>query len=258
MAATDLSGKVALVTGGSRGLGAAIAEALVRAGAKVYISARTASVCDETAAAFSEHGECVSLPFDLADMAGVEGLAAALAEREDRIDILVNNAGVGFLASLDEFPERDWDPVMDVNVKSVFFMTQKALPLLRKAARADAPARVINIGSIGGIDTWRGGANWSYVASKAAVHHLTRMLSGRLAPENILVNAIAPGPFDTDMMAFALDDPAQRARIEQSIPVGRVGQPKDIAGVVLFLCAPESAYMTGAILPLDGGITASR
>lgn len=254
---TDLNGKVALVTGGSRGLGEFIAEALLKAGAKVYVSSRKAEICDATAADLSRYGVCVSLPFDLATMVGVEGLVAAVAERESKLDILVNNAGATWGAPLDEFPEAGWDRVMDLNVKSLFFLTQKLLPLLRAAATAEQPSRIINIGSIAGTHAGTG-ENYSYTASKAAVHHITRGLAGRLGRENILVNAIAPGPFETKMMEFALNDPASKQRIEASIPLRRIGYADDISGVALFLCGPASAYVTGAVIPLDGGSAASR
>jgi NAD(P)-dependent dehydrogenase (short-subunit alcohol dehydrogenase family) len=254
---SDLQGKVALVTGGSRGLGEFIAEALVRAGVRVYVSSRKAEACDRTAAELSAHGECVSLPADLGEMAGVERLAAAVAERESKLDILVNNAGATWGAPLEAFPEEGWDRVMDLNVKSVFFLTQKLLPLLRAAATPDDPARIINIGSIAGTNAG-GGTNYSYKASKAAVHHVTRMLAAELGPENITVNALAPGPFDTKMMAFALNDPATRERIERGIPLRRVGYARDISGVALFLCRPEASYISGAVIPLDGGAAAAR
>jgi NAD(P)-dependent dehydrogenase (short-subunit alcohol dehydrogenase family) len=253
----ELSGKVALVTGGSRGLGEFIAEALVKAGAKVYVSSRKAEVCDATAAELSKHGTCESLPFDLGGMAGVEGLAAAVAARESRLDILVNNAGATWGAPLDEFPESGWDRVMDLNVKSVFFLSQKLLPLMRAAATAQDPGRIINVGSIAGTSPG-GGDNYSYKASKAAVHHLTRMLASRLGADHIVVNAIAPGPFETKMMEFALKDPAYRKRIEEGIPLGRVGLADDISGVALFLCQRASAYISGAVIPLDGGASANR
>jgi len=254
---SDLKGKVALVTGGSRGLGEFMAEAYVKAGAKVYISSRKAEVCDAIATELSRHGECVSLPFDLGGMAGVQALAVAVAARESKLDILVNNAGATWGAPLDDFPEAGWDRVMDLNVKSVFFLTQKLLPLLRAAATAEDPARIINIGSIAGTNAG-GGDNYSYKASKAAVHHITRMLAARLGPENITVNALAPGPFETKMMEFALKEPEIRKSIERSIPLGRVGQAEDIAGVALFLCQRAAAYITGAVIPLDGGSAAAR
>jgi NAD(P)-dependent dehydrogenase (short-subunit alcohol dehydrogenase family) len=254
----DITGKVALVTGGSRGIGEFIAEALVKAGAKVYVSSRKADACEATAAALSKFGACISLPFDLAAMAGVEGLTAALAKRERKLDILVNNAGATWGAPLDSFPESGWDRAMDLNVKSVFFLTQKLLPLLRGAATAEDPSRVINIGSIEGTHAGGPSDNFSYRASKAAVHQLTRMLAVRLGPQNITVNALAAGPFDTKMMEFALTDPEMRRRLEDGIPLGRVGSAKDIGGVAVFLCHRSAAYITGAIIPLDGGMAAAR
>jgi NAD(P)-dependent dehydrogenase (short-subunit alcohol dehydrogenase family) len=245
------------VTGGSRGLGEFIAEGFVKAGAKVYVSSRKAEACDATAKALSQYGTCISLPFDLGTMEGVEGLAAEMAKREAKLDILVNNAGATWGAPLDDFPESAWDKVMDLNVKSVFFLTQKLLPQLRAAATAEDPARIINIGSIAGTNAG-GGDNYSYKVSKAAVHHLTRGLAARLGGEQITVNAIAPGPFETKMMAFALDDAQARKRIEQGIPLGRVGVARDISGVAIFLCAPAASYVTGAVIPLDGGSAAAR
>lgn len=255
---TELTGKVALVTGGSRGLGEFIASALVRAGVRVYISSRKAQVCDTIASELSAFGECISLPFDLSSVAGVEALANAFGEREQKLDILVNNAGATWGAPLDEFPESGWDRVMDLNVKSVFFLTQKLLPALRRSASKTDPARIINIGSIAGTHTGRTNTNYSYVASKAAVHHVTRMLAGQLGADNITVNALAPGPFNTKMMEFALNDPVARQRIEAAIPLGRVGEAEDIAGAALFLCERAGAYISGAIIPLDGGAAASR
>jgi NAD(P)-dependent dehydrogenase (short-subunit alcohol dehydrogenase family) len=252
-----LEGKVALVTGGSRGLGEFIAEGFVKAGAKVYVSSRKADACDAVAAELSRHGECVSLPLDLGTMAGVEALATEIGQRETKLDVLVNNAGATWGASLDEFPEAGWDRVMDLNVKSVFFLTQKLLPLLRAAGSREDPARIVNIGSIAGTHAG-GGNNFSYKASKAALHHMTRDLAPQLAREGVTINTIAPGPFETKMMEFALKEPASRKRIEQGIPLGRVGGPADIAGVALFLCGPASSYITGATIPLDGGSAAAR
>jgi NAD(P)-dependent dehydrogenase (short-subunit alcohol dehydrogenase family) len=253
----DISGKTAVITGGSRGLGQFIADGFVKAGVKVYISSRKADVCDATAKELSQYGECISLPYDLSDMAGVEGLASAVAEREGKVDILVNNAGATWGAPLETFPESAWDKVMDLNVKSIFFLTQKLLPQLRAAATAEDPARVINIGSIAGL---RGGSGdaYSYAVSKAAVHHMTRNLASKLSADHITVNAIAPGPFRTKMMEFALKDDENRARIERGIPLGRIGSPDDILGVAAFLSSPAASYVTGSIISLDGGSSVGR
>ena len=192
----SIEGKIALVTGGSRGIGEMIAAGFLQYGAKVYISSRKADVCDATADRLqSMYGStCISIPADLSELEGIESLVAALSERESQLDILVNNAGSTWGAPIDEFPEVGWDKVMDTNVKGIFFLVQKCLPLLRMSATQDDPARVINIGSVDGIKT-PGFDNFSYGPSKAAVHHLTRQTAAHLVRENIIVNAIAPGPF---------------------------------------------------------------
>ena len=250
-----IAGKTALVTGGSRGLGLFVADGFVRAGVKVYISSRKAEVCDQVAAELSQVGECVSLPADLSRHDEVLRLASELRAREAKLDILVNNAGATWGAPIEDFPEIGWDRVMDLNVKSVFFLTQQLLPLLRAAGTAQDPARVVNIGSVAGLHAYGSGTTFSYNASKAALHHLTRTLAARLAADHVNVNAIAPGPFATKMMAYALDDVEHRAEIERSIPQGRIGQPADMLGLAGFLCSPASAYITGVVVPLDGGAT---
>jgi NAD(P)-dependent dehydrogenase (short-subunit alcohol dehydrogenase family) len=246
----SVEGKNVLVTGGSRGIGEMIARGYVENGANVFISSRKANVCDGIAEELSKHGKCTSLPFDLSEMAGVEGLAAALAARVDKLDVLVNNAGASWGAPIDEFPESGWDKVMDLNVKSVFFLTQKLLPQLRAAATAAAPARVINIASINGLapSTLE---TYSYSASKAGVIMLTRQMAKRLAGDHILVNAIAPGPFPSQMMAATLATVGDAIRA--SNPLKRIGEPEDIAGVAIFLGSRASAYTTGAVVPCDGG-----
>jgi NAD(P)-dependent dehydrogenase (short-subunit alcohol dehydrogenase family) len=243
--------KVVLVTGGSRGIGEMIASGFVANGAKVYITARKAEVCDETAARLSEHGECISLPCDISEMDGIEQLAAELEKREERLDVLVNNAGAAWGAPLEEFPEAGWDKVMDLNVKSIFFLSRRMLPLLRKAHNQDDPARIINIGSIDGMHV-PVIENYSYSAAKAAVHQLTRVMAKKLAPEDILVNAIAPGPFQSHMMRATLE--ALGDQIKANNPRGRIGTPEDIAGVSIFLASRAGAYTTGTVIPCDGGI----
>ncbi len=246
----SVEGKVVLVTGGSRGIGEMIARGYVENGAKVYISSRKAEVCDRVADELSEYGTCISLPFDLGGMAGIEGLANAIKERESRLDVLVNNAGATWGAPIDEYPEDGWDKTVDLNVKSIFFLTQKLLPLLRAAATAEEPSRVINIASVNGIEppTLE---TYAYSTSKAGCIMLTRHLAKRLAPEHILVNAIAPGPFPSKMMAATLAQAGDA--IAKSNPRGRIGQPEDIAGVAIFLSSRASAYTTGAVVPCDGG-----
>jgi NAD(P)-dependent dehydrogenase (short-subunit alcohol dehydrogenase family) len=246
----DIKGKVALVTGGSRGIGEMIAAGYVENGAKVYISSRKKSVCDDIAAQLSRHGTCISLPFDLSSMDGIRGLAAAIADREPKLDILVNNAGASWGAPIDEYPESGWDKVMDLNTKSVFFLTKELLPQLRAAASPDHPARVINIASVNGIEP-PSFETFAYSTSKAGCIMLTRHLAKRLAEEDILVNAIAPGPFPSQMMAATLASSGDLIRANN--PRGRIGEPEDIAGVAIFLASRASAYTTGAVIPCDGG-----
>ncbi|GAC1531295.1 MAG: SDR family oxidoreductase [Acidimicrobiales bacterium] len=246
--------KVAIVTGGSRGIGAMIARGLVTNGVRTYISARKADACDAMAAELSELGQCWSIPADLATDAGVAALTAGFAAREDRLHILVNNAGAAWGAPLGEFPADGFDKVMGINVKAPFMLTQALLPHLRAAATADDPARVIMIGSIDGLRVPIGD-NFSYSAAKAGVHMLGRHLGRQLVADHITVNTIAPGPFESKMMAYMLEDPASRAAVERSNPRGRIGSPEDIAGAVIFLSSRAGAFTTGAVIPVDGGIS---
>ena len=255
----SIRGKVALVTGGSRGIGEMIAAGFLSAGAKVYISSRKADICDATAERLSKAygGTCISLPADLSQMSGIESLAARLAAKEDRLDILVNNAGAAWGAPIESFPEVGWDKVMDTNVKGVFFLTQKLLPLLRKAAAEGAPARVINIGSIDGLKS-AAFDTFSYGASKAAVHHLTRFLAAHLTKERILCNAIAPGPYPTWMLSTGVGfggetENADWDRVGRGNPSGRVGTPEDIAGLAIFLSSRAGEYVVGQVIASDGG-----
>ncbi len=248
-----VSGKVAVVTGGSRGIGFMIAETLVDNGVRVYITARKAEACDAAADALSQRGECISIPADLSETDEVRRFVGAIDENEDRVDVLVNNAGATWGAPVDEFPESGFDKVMDLNVKAPFFLTQALLPLLRASGTAEDPARVIMIGSIDGIAV-SATDNFPYGASKAGVHMLARHLSSKLVSEHITVNAIAPGPFESKMMAFVLDDPAGRAAVEAGVPRGRIGSPEDIGGTVIYLSSRAGAYVTGTVIPVDGGL----
>jgi len=250
----DVSGKTALVTGGSRGIGLMIARGLVQAGARVIVSSRKSADVEAAARELAEMGDCHAIPADISTQKSAQELAAAVAERFPSLDILVNNAGATWGAPLEEFPAGGWEKVLHTNVEGIFHLTVALLGPLRAAADAQDPARVINIGSIDGLRT-PSVENYSYSASKAAVHMLTRHLAKRLAAEHITVNAIAPGPFESKMMAFALEDPQARAQIEQAVPLGRIGRPDDVAGLTLFLASRAGAYMTGAAIPLDGGIT---
>jgi NAD(P)-dependent dehydrogenase (short-subunit alcohol dehydrogenase family) len=246
----SIAGKTTLVTGGGRGIGRMIAGGFVDAGAKTYISSRNTEVCVAVAAELSEVGECIALPADLSTEAGCRELAAELGRREERLDVLVNNAGNTWGAPLAEFDDAAWDRVLSLNVKGVFHTTKFMLPLLEAAATDDDPARVVNIGSIDGIHV-PVLETYSYSASKAAVHQLTRHLAKKLAPR-ITVNAIAPGPFQSKMMAATLD--AFGAQIAASAPMKRIGRPDDMAGAAIYLASRAGAYLTGVILPVDGGI----
>jgi len=251
----SIEGKVALVTGGSRGIGAMIAEGYVANGVKTYISSRKADVCDETAARLSHLGECISIPSDLSTMAGIEHLVAEIGSREDKLDILVNNAGATWGASIEEFPESAWDKVMTINVKSPFFLTKAVLPLLENAASAEDPARIIMVGSIDGLNISQL-PTFSYGPSKAAVHHLARTLASHLSDRHITANAIAPGLFPSKMTAATIDRLGEQIR--QATPLKRHGQPEDMAGVAIYLASKAASFVTGAVIPVDGGLTGAK
>jgi NAD(P)-dependent dehydrogenase (short-subunit alcohol dehydrogenase family) len=250
----SVQGKTAVVTGGSRGIGYMIAEGLLRGGAEVIITARKAQACDQAAAALSEFGNCTSVPADLSTPDGARGFVAAVRERWDALNILVNNAGASWGAPVDDFPDAGWDKVIDTNVKGPWWLSVGLLAELRRAAGPGDPARIINIGSIDGLRV-PAMDNYSYSASKAAVHMLTRHLARRFAGDNITVNAIAPGPFESKMTAFFLGTPEQRELVGGNVPLGRIGEPDDVAGTAIFLASRAGAYLTGTVIPLDGGIT---
>ncbi len=250
----SVEGKTAVVTGGSRGVGLMIARGLVEAGADVVISSRKLDPLEAAAAELAEIGKCTAVQADLSSQEGAVALAAAVRERFDRLDILVNNAGASWGEPIDSYPDEAWDRVLDTNVRGVFQLTVAALDMLRASASAEDPARVINIGSVDGLNP-PAMETYAYSASKAAVHQLTRHLAKRLASEKITVNAIAPGPFPSKMMAFMLDDPDRRKLVEGQIPLGRVGSPDDIAGTTIFLASRAGAYLTGTVIPVDGGFS---
>jgi NAD(P)-dependent dehydrogenase (short-subunit alcohol dehydrogenase family) len=246
----DVSGKVVLVTGGSRGIGEMIARGFVEAGATVYISSRKADVCDALAAELSEIGTCTSLPADLSSEAECRRLAGEITQRENHLDVLVNNAGATWGAPMADYDETAFERVLALNVKAIFHMTKFLRPLLEAEGTAENPSRVINIGSIDGIHVPTM-ETYAYSASKAAVHQLTRHLAKALAP-NVTVNAIAPGPFESKMMHATLE--AFGDEIAAAAPMKRIGRPDDMAGAAIFLASPAASYITGVILPVDGGI----
>jgi len=246
----DIQGKTALVTGGTSGIGLMIARGFVEAGARVYVASRKTDACQATEAELSKLGECIAIPADLSSHEGCVALASELREREDRLHILVNNAGANWGEPFETFPPAAWDRVLDLNVKSPFFLTQELAPLLEAAWQEGNPGRIINIGSVDGLhvpplDTY------SYSTSKAAIHQLTRIMARKLAPK-VTVNAVAPGPFESKMMAVTLEN--FRDSITASCPLGRIGQPDDMVGITIFLSSRAGAYLTGTIIPVDGGM----
>ena len=246
----SLQGRSALVTGGSRGIGRMIAAGFLAQGARVYISARKADACDATARELSALGHCVSLPADVSTPEGISALVAAYAKHEPQLDILVNNAGAAWGASFDEFPEKGWDKVVDLNLKTPFFLTQALSVPLRKAAEL-RPAKVINIASIDGVSV-NPQETYSYAASKAGLIHLTKRMALRLIQDNIVVSAIAPGAFASDMNRDACDHAAE---ISAQIPAGRIGVDDDMAGAAIYLASRAGDYVVGATLVVDGGVS---
>jgi len=251
----SVAGKVALVTGGTRGIGLMMARGLVANGATVYVASRKAEACEAAAKELSPLGTCFGIPASLGSEAGCNALAEELAGREERLHVLVNNAGANWGAPLAEYPDEAWDKVLALNVKAVFQLTRALLPRLEAAASPEDPARVINVGSIDGLQV-PAMETYAYSASKAAVHHLTRTLARRLAPSHVTVNAVAPGPFESKMMAATLDQ--FHDAIVASCPLGRIGRPEDMAGIAVYLASRAGAYVTGAVIPIDGGISTCK
>jgi NAD(P)-dependent dehydrogenase (short-subunit alcohol dehydrogenase family) len=250
----DISGKTALVTGGTSGIGLMIATALVKRGVRTWITGRDQAQGDAVAAQLARGGQCAALAADLAEANGPARLAAGFARREAALHILINNAGASERGTIDTLSVADWDMVMDVNLRAPFFLVQQLLPQLRAAATAADPARIINVGSIGGahIPNWEA---FPYGASKAGLHHLTRALTKRLGREHIIANAIAPGPFPSRLTDTASD--TVKKSVQTYVPLGRAGEPQDIEGLVVFLAARASNYVNGVTIPLDGGYLAA-
>ena len=250
----SVTGKVVLITGGSRGIGKMFAQAFVQNGARVYITARKAQACDATAKELSAFGECISIPIDVSTVEGCQALAAELARREARLDVLINNAGAAWGAPFESFPESGWDKVMDLNTKSVFFLTQALFGLLRAAASPAAPAKVINVASIDGVSVSHL-EHYSYGASKAGLIHLTKEMSLWLIKSHVVVSGIAPGFFPSDMNLEARDHAEETAAMT---PAGRLGEPEDMAAVALYLASRAGDYVVGQTLVVDGGVTLKR
>ncbi len=251
----SLEGRTALVTGGSRGIGKMIAAGFVAHGAKVYISSRKAAACEATAKELSQGGgTCIPIAVDISEVGGARSLAATLGAREKQLDILVNNAGAAWLEPFGAFAEKGWDKVMDLNVKSPFFLTQALHGLLRAGASAERPSKVINITSIDGISVTPQ-ETYSYGASKAALIHLTKRLALKLIEDNIVVSSLAPGAFASEMNVMARDE---GERVARSIPARRIGQDEDMAGAAIYLASRAGDYVVGQTLVVDGGVAITR
>ncbi len=250
----SLKGRVALVTGGSRGIGRMIARGFLEQGAKVYITARKAEACQATARELSAFGTCIALPMAVSSVEAAQALAAEIGRGEKALDILVNNAGAAWGEAFETFPEKGWDKVVDLNMKAPFFLTQALYPLLKAAASDARPAKVINIASIDGISVnpWE---TYSYAASKAGLIHLTRRMALRLAQDRIVVSGIAPGPFASDMNREARDHGDE---VAARVPIGRIGSDEDMAGAAIFLASRAGDYVVGETVVVDGGVTHAR
>lgn len=260
----DIQGKVAIVTGGSRGIGAMIARGFVENGARTYITARTKETCKATAVTLSQYGHCTAIPADLSTQQGIKDFVQFFSQHEQHLDILVNNAGYmksrreyeSLAGAVEDFGESDWDKAMDINLKGLFFLTQQLLPALKQAASAESPSRVINVASNAGIIPPHRHTDYAYTASKGAVINLTRHLAMSLAEENITVNTISPGLFETEMTKEIIEQRGDA--FARSVPLGRLGTPEDIAGAAIYLASSGGAWLTGVNVPVDGGNVVKR
>lgn len=252
----SLNGKTAVITGGSSGIGAMIAKSFVENGVKTYITSRKQNALEEKAKEFSHYGECIALQSDLSSNKGIIEFVNTIGRLENSMDILVNNAGTSWSAPIVGFPEHGWDKVMDINLKSVFFLTQQLLPLLKSAGNKKDPSRVINIASINGI-THPNMPTYSYSSSKAAVIHLTKHMGADLARENININGIAPGYFPSKMTSFIEHDEEMTRMVLNKIPIRRMGEPDDIAGAAIYLSSKASSWICGQTIVVDGGMVAA-
>ena len=250
----SVKGRTALVTGGATGLGRVCAEALLSAGARVLIASRNAAACEEAAKELSEIGPCEGFGGTVATEDGVMALAEEAKARAPKLDILVNNAGLTWGAPFEKFPWKAFDRVLSVNVTGLFMLTCELMPSLLASASAERPSNVVNLGSVMG-ETTQSESAYSYSASKAAVHHLTRILAAEFAARHVTINAIAPGPFPSNMTKYAIGTEQGMATAARAVPMGRVGSPPDIAGTLLYLTGRAGAFTTGSVVPLDGGMT---
>ena len=248
--------KTVVITGGSSGIGAMIANGFIQNGAKIYITSRKIGALEEQQKNLSSYGECISIQSDLSNSDGIHQFYSEIKNREEKIDVLINNAGTAWASSFDEFPEKGWDKVMDINLKSVFFLTQKFLPLLKKSGSKNDPARVINIASINGL-THPLMPTYSYSSSKSALIHLTRHLGADLAKYNININAIAPGFFPSKMTSHIAENESLSAQVIDRIPIKRMGAPEDIAGTAIYLSSKASSWMCGETIVVDGGMVSA-
>jgi NAD(P)-dependent dehydrogenase (short-subunit alcohol dehydrogenase family) len=248
----DVSGKRVVITGGSRGIGLAIAEGFVRSGARVYICGRDAGACEEAAADLRKWGDCRAIACNVSTHEGRAQLVAAFSAQEDSLDVLINNAGALWAAPIEDYPERGWDKVFDLNVKATFYLIQQFLPLLEKAGQPGAPARIINVGSVNALRIPEH-ETYAYVSSKAAVHHLTRHLAGTLAKRNITANVLAPGLYPSKMLANDIEQKGEE-QLTQKVPLRRLAGVADMAGAAIYLASPAGSFLTGAVIPVDGGM----